>query len=192
MSGIVVCPFCGKEVHPEAVKCVWCKEYLYEKENPDADKKFYIKAALLCFFLGSFGVHRFYTGYTGIGIAQILTFGGFFGIWPSIDLISIVFGNYKTKSGELLINENKSGTNVVGGISLAFNTLLIIYTYLISITPVNQQPKDGISTIVGGAIGLIFLSSIAIRGNSGKKLGYISVLISVLCITYTLTMLQKF
>lgn len=192
MMGTNICPFCGKELHPEAVKCIWCKEYLYEEVNPDSGKKSYIKAALLCFFLGSFGVHRFYTGYTGIGIAQILTFGGFFGIWPSIDLLSIVFGNYKTKSGEELIKINKSGTNIVGGISLAFTILLLILTWLVSITPRTQRSNDDIHTLVGSAIGMIFLSFIAIRGDSGKKLGYISALISVACIAYTLATLQKF
>jgi TM2 domain-containing membrane protein YozV len=32
-------------------------------------------AALLAFFVGAIGIHRFYLGYTGIGIAQIFTLG---------------------------------------------------------------------------------------------------------------------
>ncbi len=36
-----------------------------------------VAAALLCFFLGGLGIHRFYLGYTTIGIVQILTCGGF-------------------------------------------------------------------------------------------------------------------
>lgn len=192
MLGTNICPFCGKELHPEAVKCIWCKEYIYEEVNEDSGKKFYLKASLLCFFLGSFGAHRFYTGYTGIGIAQILTFGGFFGIWPSIDLLSIVFGNYKTKSGEELIKANKSSTNIVGGISLAFTIMLIILTYFVAIVPPNQRPDDAVPRLVGAALGLIILSFIAIRGDSGKKLGIISALTSVAYIAYTLTTLQKF
>ena len=40
---------------------------------------------------GVFGVHRFYTGHIGIGIAQFLTFGGC-GVWQLIDLIFIFTG----------------------------------------------------------------------------------------------------
>ncbi|AKG53644.1 hypothetical protein DGWBC_0981 [Dehalogenimonas sp. WBC-2] len=47
-------------------------------------------------FLGGFGVHRFYLGYTGIGIAQIavtiITFG-FGAIWGFIEGILILTGS---------------------------------------------------------------------------------------------------
>ena len=35
-----------------------------------------LTAILLCLFLGSLGIHRFYLGYTLIGVIQLLTFGG--------------------------------------------------------------------------------------------------------------------
>lgn len=55
-----------------------------------------IVAALLCFFLGGLGVHRFYLGYTGIGVIQLLTAGGFF-IWAFIDFIRICVGDLGPK-----------------------------------------------------------------------------------------------
>ena len=56
---------------------------------------------MLCFFLGILGIHRFYVGKTGSGIAQILTFGGL-GIWAIIDLIMIVCGSFKDSEGKPL------------------------------------------------------------------------------------------
>ncbi len=51
-------------------------------------------AILLCFFLGSLGIHRFYLGYTIIGVIQLLTFGGFL-IWVIVDLIRLIIGSLK-------------------------------------------------------------------------------------------------
>jgi TM2 domain-containing membrane protein YozV len=54
---------------------------------------------LLALFVGVLGIHRFYLGYTGIGIIQLLTFGGL-GIWALIDLILIITGDLKPKTGD--------------------------------------------------------------------------------------------
>ncbi|MCA2217973.1 TM2 domain-containing protein [Wangella sp. NEAU-J3] len=65
-------------------------------------QKSMVVAALLCFFLGVIGVHRFYVGKVGTGILQIVTLGGFFGIWPLIDLIMILVGKFTDKQGQAL------------------------------------------------------------------------------------------
>ena len=65
------------------------------------EKKSFIVAVLLSFFLGGLGVDRFYLGYTGLGIAKLLTCGGF-GIWALIDFILIVIGNMKDANGNEL------------------------------------------------------------------------------------------
>ena len=62
-------------------------------ESSKSDKQKLV-AALLCLFLGYFGVHRFYLGYTSIGVIQIFTLGGC-GIWWIIDFIMILTGGLK-------------------------------------------------------------------------------------------------
>ena len=57
--------------------------------------------ALLCYFLGVFGVHRFYAEKIGTGILMLITVGGL-GIWTLIDLIVIVFGHFQDKQGRYI------------------------------------------------------------------------------------------
>jgi TM2 domain-containing membrane protein YozV len=64
-----------------------------------ASGKSQIVALLLVIFVGILGIHRFYLGYTTIGIIQLLTLG-VFGIWSLIDLIMIVTGSLKPKDGD--------------------------------------------------------------------------------------------
>ena len=63
--------------------------------------KNWIATYLLCWFFGILGVHRFYTGYIGIGLVQLFTFGGL-GIWALIDFITLSLNNYKDADGNCL------------------------------------------------------------------------------------------
>ena len=63
--------------------------------------KSYIATLLLCFFLGTLGIHRFYVGKIGTGILMILTLGGLY-IWQLIDLIVIIFGQFRDKQERLI------------------------------------------------------------------------------------------
>lgn len=67
-------------------------------QKPNGGGKSWIVALLLCFFLGGLGIHRFYLGYTGIGVIQLLTVGGF-GIWALIDFIRIIIRDLEPKNG---------------------------------------------------------------------------------------------
>ena len=60
--------------------------------------KLLLPAALLCFFLGTLGIHRFYVGKIGTGVAMILTLGGF-GIWTLVDFVMLLVGSFKDKDG---------------------------------------------------------------------------------------------
>ena len=67
-----------------------------------SDKEF-VPTLMLCFFLGGFGVHRFYVGKTGTGIAQLFTFGGL-GIWALIDFVMIATGSFTDAEGKPIKN----------------------------------------------------------------------------------------
>ena len=76
-------------------------------ENCELDNlkgKNWMAALSLCWFLGMFGAHRFYTAKQNTAWAMVvLTISGFLSpisfIWALIDGIMIVFGNYKHQDG---------------------------------------------------------------------------------------------
>ena len=53
-----------------------------------------LAVTLLAGFLGTFGVHRFYIGKVGTGLAMLFTLGGL-GIWAFIDFILAAAGSLK-------------------------------------------------------------------------------------------------
>lgn len=94
---MIHCTTCGSQMAPSAPNCPKCGA-------PNAlaasqvSRKTMVSAALLCFFLGAFGIHRFYVGKIGTGILMLLTLGGF-GIWALIDFVRIIVGSFKDKQG---------------------------------------------------------------------------------------------
>jgi len=99
---MVFCRGCGKEIHESAVNCPQCGAMQTTTPatpglNSATDKRI-LPAFLLCFFVGIFGVHRFYVGKIGTGIAQLLTLGGL-GIWAFVDLIMLACGVFTDANG---------------------------------------------------------------------------------------------
>lgn len=72
-------------------------------EHMEKSSKGFVPTLLLCFFLGSFGVHRFYVGKIGTGILCLLTLGCL-GIWTLVDFIMIAIGSFKDKQGRPIKN----------------------------------------------------------------------------------------
>jgi len=101
-AGKKFCYNCKAETDPNAVICLKCGVSLQESSNVLGDGRDWLTALLLCIFLGSLGIHRFYTKHTVIGVVQILTLGGC-GIWSLVDLIMIVTGSFKDADGNLLV-----------------------------------------------------------------------------------------
>lgn len=89
---------------------VFVAQPIYAPQKPTVDQngnpispKSRLAAALLAWFLGIFGIHRFYVGKVGTGVLMIVTLGGL-GIWVLIDFIMILVGSFRDKEGRLLIN----------------------------------------------------------------------------------------
>ena len=99
------CANCGSQVHPNAVVCVSCgaaiRPGIVYPQGGEMGDKDWLTTLLLCIFFGYLGIHRFYTGHTGIGVIQLLTGGGC-GVWYLIDLIYIIIGKYKDANGSYL------------------------------------------------------------------------------------------
>ncbi|UCF85733.1 MAG: NINE protein [Desulfobacteraceae bacterium] len=68
-----------------------------ERSSISARKR--LIAAILAFFFGVFGAHRFYAGKTGTGLTQVFTIGGL-GIWCFIDFLIILFGEFTDIDGK--------------------------------------------------------------------------------------------
>lgn len=94
---MVYCTTCGAQIAQSAAACPKCGAA--NVSNPaKVSEKGMVPAALLCFFFGILGFHRFYVGKIGTGILMILTVGGF-GIWTLIDFVMIIVGSFKDKQG---------------------------------------------------------------------------------------------
>ena len=87
------CKSCGKEISDEAVICPGCGVSTSKGKSKAV-------AALLCFFFGGFGVHRYYLGKVKSGIVQLILcclVVGF--IWVLIDFIRILVGSLTPENG---------------------------------------------------------------------------------------------
>lgn len=112
------CTNCGSELESGQEKCQYCGKAVNENtDNQNASQpqqqtvqnsnqtqpKSKIAAGLLGIFLGSFGVHNFYLGYTGKAVAQLLitllscfVLSFISGVWGLIEGILILTGSIST------------------------------------------------------------------------------------------------
>jgi TM2 domain-containing membrane protein YozV/ribosomal protein L40E len=100
-AGSKFCYNCKASTYPDATVCMKCGVAI----NRGRGSKDWLTTLLLAIFLGGCGVHRFYTGHIGTGIAQLFTLGGC-GIWTLIDIIQIATGNFKDAKGNKLVKNN--------------------------------------------------------------------------------------
>ena len=120
------CQNCGAETRPEQEVCLKCGTLLKrEEKQKDPTRKSQLIALLLCLFVGSLGVHRYYLGRVASGVGMLLLYLaglaflftgyrwnglyifaamaviGYF-VWWLIDLISIATGKMKDGKGREL------------------------------------------------------------------------------------------
>ncbi len=106
LVGSSFCHACGAATDALAEICIKCGARLAKAEEVDISPKSRLTTTLLCIlptWVCVAGIHRFYLGKIGTGVAMILTFGGF-GIWTLIDFITAVAGSMKDKEGRLIKN----------------------------------------------------------------------------------------
>lgn len=70
---------------------------------PAASPKSRTIALLLCFFLGFFGAHRFYTGRYLMGVVYLFT-AGLLGVGWLVDLVLIILGKMRDRDGLAVSN----------------------------------------------------------------------------------------
>ncbi len=83
------------------VRNEWGTMYSSHQMADRVSPKSRLAVVLLVWFLGPFGIHRFYLEKIGTGILMLITFGGF-GIWVLVDFIIAVCGEMKDKDGRLI------------------------------------------------------------------------------------------
>ena len=108
-NNYMFCSNCGQQIDDRSSFCLKCgavinitNQSTTNIDNPyDVERFDWLTTTLLCFFLGSLGIHSFYTKKTGIGVFQLLTLGGC-GIWALIDFITILTGSFTDGNGNTL------------------------------------------------------------------------------------------
>jgi hypothetical protein len=98
LTATAFCPACGAATNALAVICVKCGAGLTSTQAISTGVKSKLAAGLLGIFLGGWGIYRFYLGFIGIGIVQIIvtliTLGAG-GLWGFIEGILILTGSFK-------------------------------------------------------------------------------------------------
>lgn len=104
-------------------------------------KKNWLATALLC-YMSPIGLHRFYTGYKGIGCLQLLTVGGCL-IWWLIDLFAISLGKFEDVDG----NELEDYNRIVGFIIILIVSIAIYRMLTLGHMVINEynHAKQGVT-----------------------------------------------
>lgn len=95
------CFNCGMTIDSKACVCPKCGVSQPDVSRNKVFNQRWLATLLLCWFLGVFGVHRFYLGRVGTGVLMLITIGGL-GIWYLVDLILVIVGNMRDDRGQFI------------------------------------------------------------------------------------------
>lgn len=102
------------------------------KSHAAESDRSYMVATLFSYFLGVFGVDRFYLGYAGLGFLKLITFGGC-GLWQVIDMILVATGNMRDAQNRELAGyeENRKTTWTILAVLWAVGVIAgLVYTII--------------------------------------------------------------
>ncbi|MFA6619664.1 MAG: TM2 domain-containing protein [Bacilli bacterium] len=111
------CLKCGKEVPNDASYCPHCGAYIKKADDSDGStddvpvEKSALAAGLFGIFLGSFGVHNFYLGYTSKAVVQVvltccIVFWPISFVWGLVEGIMILTGDIRYDGNGNLIKKD--------------------------------------------------------------------------------------
>lgn len=97
-----------------------------------SQKKSGLITLLLCLFLGFLGIHRFYVGRVGSGVAMLLTAGGL-GLWWMVDIVLVVTNEFKDADGNVVTFTRKGdgAKRYLLGIVAMFLPPMIFFTAVV-------------------------------------------------------------
>lgn len=157
MERIKHCSQCGLQIQPNAKFCTQCGTNITTALSSSIEtrsEKSATTALLLCLFLGTFGVHRFYVGKIKTGILMLLTGGGLV-IWTLVDLIRIACCKFTDNEGKSLIyakgraSSLKLALIIVGSTICAIfvNVILFISLILYFTSPMTKTIQDQLTAL---------------------------------------------
>jgi TM2 domain-containing membrane protein YozV len=135
MDDVKDCPECGwpltqtiKELPEEEGDALSTPSDFANALSDELSPKKRDTVILLAYFLGIFGVHRFYLGKIMTGILMLLSLGGLT-VWYTIDFILSIIGNYSDSKGRFVGKEYSR--RMVAVLLLAPVILLIGATFVL-------------------------------------------------------------
>jgi len=123
------CSQCGFQLKSGTKFCNECGANTSSSMETKSNKSA-VTALLLCIFLGSLGLHRFYVGKIKTGILMLLTGGGL-GIWTLVDLIQIACCNFTDSENKYLIFTRGRASPLKLILIIVGSIIAVLFVYII-------------------------------------------------------------